>query len=113
MIRYAPAILAALIATSAGAAERSHSDRVAQIVFLAQAAPKTCTDYKTDDNAVASYMANEKMSQRDFMTGHLGAIKEIAEVFAGSIKRDPVVACDQIWKQIGEPGLGLIAMDDD
>ena len=103
-------LLLALLAVSghARADDRDHKTEVAQMAFLAQLAPKVCTDFVTNVEAVAAFMAGAGLNERELLEGYGTATQPVAEAFQASVERDADAACSQVWDRLGDEGLGLL-----
>ena len=98
--------------TISRATDQDHKKQVAQTAFLALLAPIKCTDYSTNVEAVAEYMAEAGIDQGELFGAYEPAIRKTTEAFIASVEHNRDAACNQFWRHLGEGGLGLLNAKD-
>lgn len=112
-----PLAAAALLVCLTGPAPADDLDeaktKAAQLVVLARLAGIACPGLGTDEAAVAGFMAHAQVSQQDLGLRYKDATEAAARAFRTSSGQNRDLACAQLFKRLGEDGLGLVVETDE
>lgn len=87
--------------------------KAAQLVVLAKLAGTACPGLGTDDRAVTAFMTHAEVSEDDLGSRYKDAAQAAARAFKTSSDQNRDLACAQLFKRLGEDGLGLVVETDE
>ncbi len=87
--------------------------KAAQLVVLAKLAGVACPGLGTNDTAVTAFMAHAQLSEQGLGARFQGATQEAISSFKASSDQNRDLACAQLFKRLGEDGLGLVVETDE
>lgn len=87
--------------------------KAAQLVVLAKLAGTTCPGLGTDEGAVTAFLSHAQVSEADLGGRYKDATDAAALAFRTSSGQNRDFACAQLFKRLGEDGLGLVVERDE
>lgn len=85
----------------------------AQFVALARLAGASCPGLAADPKAVSAFLAHARVSEEDVGSRYKAAVESAARSFRDSAGRSRDFACAEVFRRLGEDGLGLIVESDE